>query len=184
MQVPEQVQAPVTRRDPGLFRINPVWLAVPAAKPERLQRISQAQPQEKASRDPARFPASQVRQPAGKAEPAEAKVAQLQQLPQEQEQEQVQAQAAQKALDRKHSMQQAILQFEYQAAAAQDAPDSMAAVEAARFRRSDPRDAAALADAMRQVTRTQIAEAAMQLVPDTVYLLRAAEGEGADPDAG
>ena len=81
-------------------------------------------------------------------------------------------------------MEQAILQFEYQAAAAQDAPDSMAAVEAARFRRSDPRDAAALADAMRQVTRTQIAEAAMQLVPDTVYLLRAAEGEGADPDAG
>ena len=41
-----------------------------------------------------------------------------------------------------------------------------------------------LAEAMRQVTREQIAEAAKQLTLDTVYLLRAEDGEEADADAG
>ena len=36
---------------------------------------------------------------------------------------------------------------------------------------------------MRQVTREQIAEAAKQLTLDTVYLLRAEDGEEADADA-
>ena len=41
-----------------------------------------------------------------------------------------------------------------------------------------------LAEAMRTVTREQIAEAAGQLTLHTVFLLRAADGEEAEPDAG
>lgn len=81
-------------------------------------------------------------------------------------------------------MQQAVLQYEYHAAAVQDAPDSLAASAAAMHRRNDPRTPAMLAEAMRQVTREQIAEAAKQLRLHTVCLLRAEDGEEAVPDAG
>ena len=81
-------------------------------------------------------------------------------------------------------MRQAVLQYEYHAAAVQDAPDSTAAAAAAMYRRRDLRTPEALAEAMRQVTREQIAEAAKQLTLDTVYLLRAEDGEEADADAG
>ena len=81
-------------------------------------------------------------------------------------------------------MQQAVLQYEYHAAAVLDAPDSLAAAAAAMHRRNDPRTPAMLAEAMRTVTREQIAEAAGQLTLHTVFLLRAADGEEAEPDAG
>ena len=81
-------------------------------------------------------------------------------------------------------MQQAVLQYEYHAAAVQDAPDSSAAAAAAMYRRQDLRPPEIFAAAMRQVTRGQIAEAAGQMTLDTVYLLRAEDGEGADADAG
>ncbi|MBP0966128.1 MAG: insulinase family protein [Oscillospiraceae bacterium] len=81
-------------------------------------------------------------------------------------------------------MRQAVLQYEYHAAAVQDALDSTASAAAAMYRRRDLRTPEMLAAAMRQVTREQIAAAAAQLTPDTVYLLRAEDGEEADADAG
>lgn len=81
-------------------------------------------------------------------------------------------------------MRQAVLQYEYHAAAVQDAPDSTAAAAAAMYRRQDLRTPEMLAEAMRKVTREQIAAAAKQLTPDTVYLLRAEDGEEADTDVG
>jgi len=50
-----------------------------------------------------------------------------------------------------------------------------------RLRRGDPRSPQEIADAMRKVTRADIAEAATQLRPDTVFVLRA-EQEEAEPD--
>ena len=81
-------------------------------------------------------------------------------------------------------MRQAVLQYEYHAAAVQDAPDSKAASAAAMFRRQDTRTPEQLAAEMRQVTREQVAEAAKQLTLDTVFLLRAEDGEEAEHDAG
>ena len=78
-------------------------------------------------------------------------------------------------------MQKAILRYAFQAAAASDTISDLAAQQILRLRLADPRSPQEITDAMRCVTREEIAEAAMQLVPDTVYVLRA-EQEEAEAD--
>ena len=78
-------------------------------------------------------------------------------------------------------MQKAILRYAFQAAAASDAISGAAMQEILKLRRRDPRSPQEIIRAMQQVTREEIAAAAMQLMPDTVYVLRA-EQEEAEPD--
>ena len=78
-------------------------------------------------------------------------------------------------------MQKAILRYAFQAAAASDTISDLAMQQLLRLRRGDPRSPQEIADAMRKVTRADIAEAATQLRPDTVFVLRA-EQEEAEPD--
>ena len=79
-------------------------------------------------------------------------------------------------------MERAVLRYEYQTAAATDAPDTAAEMAVIRHRLNDPRTPAEFAAAMRRVTRAELSEAAEQLRPDSVYLLQASGGEEADCD--
>lgn len=78
-------------------------------------------------------------------------------------------------------MQKAVLRYAFQAAAASDTISDLAAEQILRLRRGDPRSPQEIADAMQKVTRAEITEAAKQLTPDTVFVLRA-EQEEADAD--
>ncbi|MBP0976139.1 MAG: insulinase family protein, partial [Oscillospiraceae bacterium] len=78
-------------------------------------------------------------------------------------------------------MQKAILRYAFQAAAASDTISDLAMQQMLRLRRGDPRSPQEITDAMRKVTRADIAEAAKQLQPDTVFVLRA-EQEEAEAD--
>lgn len=78
-------------------------------------------------------------------------------------------------------MQKAILRYAFQAAAASDTISDLAMQQLLRLRRGDPRSPQEITDAMRKVTRADIAEAAKQLQPDTVFVLRA-EQEEAEAD--
>ena len=79
-------------------------------------------------------------------------------------------------------MQKAVLHYAFQAAAASDTISDLAMQQILRLRRNDPRTPQEIADAMKQVTRSEIAEAAKQLVPDTVYILRAEQEEAGDDE--
>lgn len=78
-------------------------------------------------------------------------------------------------------MQKAVLRYAFQAAAASDTVSDLAMQQILRLRRDDPRSPQEIADAMRNVTRREIAEAAGQLMLDAVFILRA-EQEEAEPD--
>ena len=79
-------------------------------------------------------------------------------------------------------MQNAVLRYGFQAAAASDTISDLAVQQILQLRRGDPRSGAEIAKAMQKVTRAEIAEAAKQLRADTVFVLRA-EQEEAEPDA-
>lgn len=79
-------------------------------------------------------------------------------------------------------MEHAVLRHACQTAAASDSAYDTAAERLSRFRLADPRTPQQITEAMRQVTRAQIMAAAQQLVPDSVFILRA-EREEAEPDA-
>ena len=79
-------------------------------------------------------------------------------------------------------MQKAVLRYAFQAAAASDTVSDLAMQQILRLRRRDPRSPQEIAEAMRSVTRADIAAAAKQLMPDAVFILRA-EQEEAEPDA-
>lgn len=74
-------------------------------------------------------------------------------------------------------MEEAILQYEYRSAAATDTVNGIAAAAAAQHVFDDPRSMQEIAEAMRRVTRADIAAAAAKLMPDTVYILRPSDGE-------
>ncbi len=79
-------------------------------------------------------------------------------------------------------MQNAVLRYGFQAAAASDTISDLAVQQILQLRRGDPRSGAEIAKAMQKVTRAEIAEAAKQLRADAVFVLRA-EQEEAEPDA-
>lgn len=79
-------------------------------------------------------------------------------------------------------MEKAVLRYACQAAAASDSADDTAAERLSRFRREDHRTPQQIIEALRNVTREQIMAAAKQLVPDSVFILRA-DREEAEPDA-
>ena len=76
-------------------------------------------------------------------------------------------------------MQKAILRYACRAAAASDSPYDLAAEEINRLQHEDPRSADELTAAMQSVTPAQIADAAKQLRPDSVFVLRAEREEAA-----
>lgn len=79
-------------------------------------------------------------------------------------------------------LENGVLRYACQAAAASDSAYDMAAEQLRRYRRADTRTPQQVIAAMRQITRAQIAEAAAQLRQDAVFILRA-DREEAEADA-
>lgn len=78
-------------------------------------------------------------------------------------------------------MQKAVLRYGFQAAAASDTISDLAMQRILSLRRGDLRSGQEIAAAMGKVTRAEIMDAAKQLRPDAVFVLRA-EQEEAEPD--
>ncbi len=79
-------------------------------------------------------------------------------------------------------MEKAVLRYADQAAAASDSAGDAAQQILSSLRHNDPRTPQEITEALRQITRQQIMDAAAKLRLDSVYVL-CAEREEAEPDA-